>query len=92
MLSWPDVLSGPPETDGSAGAAGTAYVSLAQAPKSLFLQRALQNGRYGLSDAKMLGPEQPGHRMVRVWFVGLSFVDLFMSTRSIQNPHRSGWA
>jgi len=33
----------------SGNSASTLKLSLAHAPKSLFLQRALQNGRYGLS-------------------------------------------
>ena len=34
--------------------------SLAQAPKSAFLQRSLQNGRNGLINAKTLSPPQVG--------------------------------
>lgn len=39
-------------------------LSEAQAPKSMFLQRALQNGRYTLLLEKMLSPAQLGQATI----------------------------
>ena len=45
--------------------AGTLKLSLAQAPKSMFLQRSLQKGRAELEGAYRLSLPQPGQRTQR---------------------------
>ena len=65
-LAWQSYRSfGSPKFSSSGGAsAGSRKFSLDQAPKSMFLQRALQKGRKGLDKANTLFPPQPGQTTV----------------------------
>ena len=57
-------VRGSPKGWSCGGCAGTRNSSEAQAPRSMFLQRWLQNGRQALVGAKRLGPPQVGHLTV----------------------------
>jgi len=50
---------------------GIAWRSLAQAPKSISLQRSLQNGRHGDESFHFTGRLQVGHREGILWGLGL---------------------
>lgn len=64
--------------------------SFAQAPKSIFLQRGLQNGRETLDGANTLSPRQVGQRTTRLVALGRWTSGVVMSTMQLQSLHFLG--